>query len=194
MLKPEQNSETITPDGGIIKIPIKEQKGGKLIKWVKGINAKFHYKVYAYVFPIFDGSTNENTCQGHAHNEQSHSCCSNKKTKDEQLQEKVDLIKSLLEPKKSKESAAILAEPKGKPVRTLVGDSRKNDEKPFELRIGYSFSVEAMEICIKTMKVGETARFLCMPDYCEVGIILNLGFCSVGICNAPRKDEQEVNF
>ncbi len=52
------------------------------------------------------------------------------------------------------------------PVRKLIGDSRAfNHESPFELRIGYSFSVVAMELCVKSMKIGEKSRFLCVNEY-----------------------------
>lgn len=49
----------------------------------------------------------------------------------------------------------------GRPVRRLVGDSEAMDPgNPFELRIGYGFSVPAFEICVKTMSIGEKARYL----------------------------------
>ncbi|KAH6582929.1 hypothetical protein BASA50_003108 [Batrachochytrium salamandrivorans] len=56
-----------------------------------------------------------------------------------------------------------------KPVRQKICDSRDHTEAgdPFELRIGYSFSVRAIELCVKSMRPGERARFLCMPEYCE---------------------------
>ena len=51
------------------------------------------------------------------------------------------------------------------PIRYFVADSRKHDpENPFELRIGYSFSVKAMELCVKSMNVGEKSRFLCQNE------------------------------
>lgn len=51
------------------------------------------------------------------------------------------------------------------PIRQLVADSRQHDaENPFELRIGYSFSVKAMELCVKSMTVGEKSRFLCQNE------------------------------
>jgi tetratricopeptide (TPR) repeat protein len=68
--------------------------------------------------------------------------------------------------------------------RIKVGDSIENDPtNPFEMRIGLGFSVPAMEKCVKTMKVGERARFLCMPDECEVGSKRYLYLqCAVQIC------------
>ncbi|KAJ3143447.1 hypothetical protein HDU90_000207 [Geranomyces variabilis] len=55
-----------------------------------------------------------------------------------------------------------------RPVRRKVGDTREDTpDAPFELRIGYKFSVTAMELAVKSMRVGEKARFLCMPQYCE---------------------------
>jgi hypothetical protein len=58
------------------------------------------------------------------------------------------------------------------PTRSLVADSRFTDpSKPFELRIGRSFSVTAFEIAVRTMKVGEVARFFCAPNYVDVCIV-----------------------
>jgi hypothetical protein len=51
------------------------------------------------------------------------------------------------------------------PVRYFVADSRQHDpENPFELRIGYSFSVKALELCVKSMSIGEKSRFLCQNE------------------------------
>jgi hypothetical protein len=51
------------------------------------------------------------------------------------------------------------------PVRYFVADSRQHDpDNPFELRIGYSFSVKAMELCVKSMSIGEKSRFLCQNE------------------------------
>lgn len=52
--------------------------------------------------------------------------------------------------------------------RTLIGDSKRWDKRPFELRIGKGFSVEAMEVAVKTMRIGEVSRFFCLPKYAEV--------------------------
>ncbi|KAJ3161453.1 hypothetical protein HDU86_007235 [Geranomyces michiganensis] len=61
-----------------------------------------------------------------------------------------------------------LSETLPRPVRRKVGDTREDTpDTPFELRIGYKFSVTAMELAVKSMRVGEKARFLCMPQYCE---------------------------
>ncbi|KAJ3179829.1 hypothetical protein HDU87_002397 [Geranomyces variabilis] len=67
------------------------------------------------------------------------------------------------------DDASSSAEPFPRPVRRKVGDTREDTpDAPFELRIGYKFSVTAMELAVKSMRVGEKARFLCMPQYCEV--------------------------
>jgi hypothetical protein len=59
--------------------------------------------------------------------------------------------------------------PSKPPVKRLIGDSKVHDpDRPFELRIGLGFSVPMFEKCVKTMKVGERARFLCMPEECDV--------------------------
>jgi hypothetical protein len=65
------------------------------------------------------------------------------------------------------------------PVRTLISDSKNYDEsKPFELRIGYKFSFEALEQCITSMQIGEKSRFLIMPEYCNV-TAFKPGLCSI---------------
>ncbi|KAJ3164002.1 hypothetical protein HK101_000537 [Irineochytrium annulatum] len=57
---------------------------------------------------------------------------------------------------------------RGPPQRKKIGDSRDADPtKPFEMRVGLGFSVPCIEKCVKTMKVGEKAKFLCMPEECE---------------------------
>jgi hypothetical protein len=66
--------------------------------------------------------------------------------------------------------------------KKLVSDSRRFDsQKPFELRIGYSFIVKAMEICVKSMKPGEKSRFLCMNDYIQVCRVF-----SISVAISPR--------
>ncbi|KAI8893546.1 hypothetical protein BC833DRAFT_608016 [Globomyces pollinis-pini] len=186
MLQPEaqsvQNlSESITPDGGIVKIPIITKTGPK-INWTKGFNAKFHYTVHAYIVPTnadeksTDTTSEKDThcCHDHSssgsHHKHDHSCQTDSKQREELLKSKMEMVEKMLsnsKKKKVKNTSKLPLNPAQKPVRTLISDSRKNDKNPFELRIGYSFSVTAMEIAIKTMKVGEKSRFLCMPEYCE---------------------------
>jgi len=61
------------------------------------------------------------------------------------------------------------SEDNAKPVRKLISDSKEADAgKPFELRIGYNFTVKAMELCVKSMSIGEKSRFLCMGDSIDV--------------------------
>ena len=205
MLQPElqRNSESLTGDGSIVKLPIKSQPSQPSIKWRKGVNARFHYSCHAYITPKPKKQPDETAtaehkkgddCKdahchkpGHQHAHQhSHQGCHDCGSSESAMQKKVDMIKDLLEKttldkkkKKMKErsSSEQLKEeapldPNSKPVRTLISESKNNDPKPFELRIGYSFSVTAMEICIKSMKVGERARFLCMPQYCDAFIQL----------------------
>ncbi|KAJ3128280.1 hypothetical protein HK098_004859 [Nowakowskiella sp. JEL0407] len=54
------------------------------------------------------------------------------------------------------------------PVRVKIADTRDvKSSKPFEMRIGMGFSVKAMELGIKSMKIGEKARFLCDPEQAQ---------------------------
>jgi tetratricopeptide (TPR) repeat protein len=165
MLQPERQSSeaqsvSITPDGGIVKIPIIEKKDGKAIKWSRGMNAKFFYRAFAYITPTTEESKEHSEkCGSH--------CKHSEEEKQEILKKKADMLKMLLDGKSKKDHHSPPLDPSKRPIRTLISNSRDNDKDPFELRIGYSFSVTAMEIGIKTMKVGEKARFLCMPEYCE---------------------------
>eukprot|EP00158_Paraphelidium_tribonemae_P002804 Partr_v1_DN25688_c0_g1_i1_m4655 putative aryl hydrocarbon receptor interacting len=56
--------------------------------------------------------------------------------------------------------------------RTCIGDSRKWDGEPFELRLGKGFSVKAFEFAVRTMRIGERAKFYCTAEYSEAYIQL----------------------
>jgi tetratricopeptide (TPR) repeat protein len=162
----------LTSDEGIIKIPIIARNDLK-ISWIKGMNARFHYTAHAYLAPKKD-------CQPDG-NQESHNNSHNHKhdlkcrcDSQEARQKKLEMIQNLLDGKKNPSENAPEVDPNLKPVRTLIADSRRNHVEPFELRIGYSFSVKALEICVKSLTVGERARFLCMPDYVEGFIQLEM--------------------
>ncbi|KAJ3319609.1 hypothetical protein HDV06_006171 [Boothiomyces sp. JEL0866] len=166
----QSENQNVTPDGGIIKIPIVSRPEGKDIKWTRGINAKFHYKAFAYLLPGQKEECNHETDCAH----KSHSFCGSDCTgekKNDHMKNKIELMQKLLDSSKiskdDKKQPKVELDPNLKPVRQQVSNSRDLQPTPFELRIGYSFSVKAMELCIKTMKIGERARFLCMPEYCD---------------------------
>lgn len=189
MLQPElqRNSENLTGDGGIIKLGLKTFPQRQKVNWRKGVNAKIRYTAHAFITPpsekskdnqdgqcgsdCHDHDHNHNHKHDHKHNHKhSHGCCDTLEDKMKRL----DVLKDLVEKgsKKSKKAPEKIKDedldPSQKPVRTLISDSTKNDPiNPFELRIGYNFSVTAMEISVKSLKVGEKARFLCMPQYCD---------------------------
>ena len=50
--------------------------------------------------------------------------------------------------------------------KRLIATTR--DIEPFELRIGMGFNVEMFENCIKSMSIGESARFLIFPPNFKV--------------------------
>jgi hypothetical protein len=58
--------------------------------------------------------------------------------------------------------------------RVKIGDSRRWDRQPFELKLNRGFSVQAFELAIKTMRIGETSKFFCLSQYAEVFFILSL--------------------
>ncbi|KAJ3269092.1 hypothetical protein HDV01_001865 [Terramyces sp. JEL0728] len=166
----QTENQNVTADGGIIKIPIVSQPERKEIKWERGINAKLHYKAFAYLVPGQKEECKHDTDCVH----KSHSFCGSdcKGEKDaDRMKNKVELMQKLLDSSKitkdEKKETKIELDPNLKPVRQQVSNSRDLQPFPFELRIGYSFSVKAIELCIKTMKIGERARFLCMPEYCD---------------------------
>jgi hypothetical protein len=198
MIQPERQSakaqsESIVPDGGIVKLPLVSMPNNSSIKWKRGTNALFHYVAYAYISPCQHESAEIHNCN------ESH-CCGKNHDRDAELQRKTKMLEELFsktklsdqEKKKNREDA--YREPENhekKPVRTLIANSKDNDESPFQLRIGYKFAVTAMEICIKTMKVGEKARFLCMPQYCEV-FKVHVGIYPIRSCNEARKVKQRT--
>lgn len=148
--------EKVTPDGGVLKITLREGDATKpMPKWVRGANARFHYAVYAY---LKENRDSHKPC-AHVHSEtgdnDDHSCC----PKSHDTHQHDQHINGSIGP-----------EDDNRPVRQKVWDTREeNPNEPFELRIGYSFSVKGMEIAVKTMKVGERSRFLCFPEYSQVG-------------------------
>ncbi|KND02919.1 uncharacterized protein SPPG_02000 [Spizellomyces punctatus DAOM BR117] len=153
MEDPMSKMDKVTPDGGILKILLRDgDKTKPRPQWVRGANARFHYQVYTYGKPMKEsspqGSGHDHSAKsGHTHG--NGPCCSHTRTATKDVE--VSANREFPQPKRKK-----------------VGDSREDDpERPFELRIGFSFSVKAMEMCVKTMTVGERSRFLCMPEYCE---------------------------
>lgn len=153
-----------------MKLPINSNNSTP-ITWSRGMNALFHYTVHAYLTPVIvkpnEEAETKTTTEPHKHHTHDHKDCCSETSK----QAKMNLIQDLLAGKKpelqdpTKEELDAMKDLK--PIRTLISSSRKNDPKPFELRIGYSFSVKGMELCIKSMKVKERARFLVMPEYSE---------------------------
>ncbi|KAJ3105786.1 hypothetical protein HDU96_008443 [Phlyctochytrium bullatum] len=124
----------------------------------------------------------------HNHGHHHHDHKDDSKKRGELLQERAKRFESILEqltekPKKKPVSAknethAVAKEveetktgkskeAESKPVKRRISSSRDYDEKPFEMRVGLGFSVPCLEKCVKTMKVGERAKFLCLPEECE---------------------------
>ncbi|KAL5033603.1 hypothetical protein BDV3_000571 [Batrachochytrium dendrobatidis] len=174
----------IVPDGGIIKLPLLTNTVSSPIEWTRGSNAKLHYIVHAYISPTHEKELLE--ANHHSHDSNcTHSNDSVMTDKSEMFQK---LVASINTTKKKKVScntnspnpisrlswsnstAAPDSTPDAlPPVRRKICDSRDHTDSadPFELRIGYDFSVKALELCVKSMSVGERARFLCMPEYCQ---------------------------
>ncbi|KAJ3277564.1 hypothetical protein HK104_003198, partial [Borealophlyctis nickersoniae] len=151
-----QDMEKITPDGGILKLTIRPgDLSAPPPEWSRGSNAKFHYTVHTYSRP---GEAAE---KGHVHTK---SCSHGHSDHAVDGHNHTHIHTHTHDHSETHNSRG----EEQRPIRKKVGDSRDLDpEKPFELRIGFNFSVRAMEMCVKTMRVGEKARFLCMPQYCE---------------------------
>ena len=124
----------------IIKMIIQEAPETSMnITWSKGANAKLYYQVHAFVHP-------HKQIKRQKHN----SCCSHRS---HSIHAHTD--ESIIEENEVKEDEQV------KPERRFVSNSKSyTDSLPFELRIGYDFSVKAFETSIRSMKVGERARFL----------------------------------
>ena len=181
----KSTSYSIVPDGGIIKLPIVEKASSKPIVWRRGVKAIFHYTAHVYLAPGSDDQSKQ--ARGHSHDQTNSKSCRNhthskpcSHEPEGEISNRVSMIQELLrksslsheeKEKRKTEYYRDTNDSNVSPVRTMISNSRDNDPNPFELRIGYSFSVPAMEMCIKTMQIGEKARFLCMPKYCEVYII-----------------------
>jgi hypothetical protein len=196
----ESMSTNLTGDGGIVKIPLKPPTSTKELDWVRGANAKFHYTVHAYIIdapkkPATDSHAhthNGKKCTSHKHSS-SDECSSDTHKNSPNVESFKTIIDAIADKKPlPKEMFATQDHPSKsnpdlKPTRKKISDSRDGD--PFDLRIGYSFSVKALEICVKSMKIGETSRFLCMPAYCEVPQ-LNPGLRAAGDCIAAKQTQQ----
>ena len=62
---------------------------------------------------------------------------------------------------------------------TIVDDSRTMGTGPFELLVGREFKLSVWEELVKTMKIGEVARFTC-PF--EVWLKIQLTFIGFHVC------------
>jgi hypothetical protein len=56
-----------------------------------------------------------------------------------------------------------------RPVRCLIRDTRApTTPEPMEIRVGLGFTVPCMETAVRSMRVGDEARFLVQPEQAEV--------------------------
>ncbi|KAI8854904.1 hypothetical protein BC829DRAFT_378782 [Chytridium lagenaria] len=178
----------IDPTSKIYKIPLDSPQPSptstqKKISWGKGSNAKFHFTVYAYVSPDIEAAATaeienmkKDHHEGHKHGKKGHDHHhKDPKKRGEELQKRAKAFEAMLEQLKDggKTTRKEVKEVKDgqktlpPPTRRKLSDSRNYDEKPFEMRVGMGFSVPCMEKCVKTMKPGEKARFLCLPEECD---------------------------
>ncbi|KAJ3023712.1 hypothetical protein HKX48_001602 [Thoreauomyces humboldtii] len=149
--------DKVTPDGGILKITLREpeDKSRPAPSWFRGVNARFHYSVFLYSPEGGASQSNNKSEKPPVHDPN----CSHDHSHDHHKDHD-----HAPNPRVGSEGGA---DGTGRPVRRKVADSRDDGQEPFELRIGYRFSVRAMELAVTSMRVGEKARFLCMPEYCE---------------------------
>ncbi|KAJ3085179.1 hypothetical protein HK102_000240 [Quaeritorhiza haematococci] len=158
--------QPVTPDGGILKLKLRDGDLTKgLPKWERGSNALFHWVTHTFAQKEEKKKTKKasHSCSSHGHDhehhqdEQRHSSCGKGTCKDKEHQHHEHT------PKKGGSNGQ-----GPHPLRTKVGSSWEYDDgKTFEMRIGLSFAVPAFETCVKTMRVGEKARFLCMPEHIQ---------------------------
>ncbi|KAJ3258971.1 hypothetical protein HK103_003112 [Boothiomyces macroporosus] len=93
-------NQNVTPDGGIIKIPIVSKPEGKEIKWTRGINAKFHYKAFAYLLPGQKEECRHDTDCVHKSHSFCGSDCKDEK-KSDHMKNKIELMQKLLNSSKT---------------------------------------------------------------------------------------------
>ncbi|TPX35406.1 hypothetical protein SeMB42_g07175 [Synchytrium endobioticum] len=157
----------VTEDGGIVKMILSRQvpknatvghsSDTEIVGWERGWKARIQYTAWSFLPDDLDMSTgltsseccgdkHDKHCHDHSDNRRS-SNCSHRHNEETQIQ--LPALTSTSRPK-----------------RVKVGDSSL-DSVPFEIRMGMKFTVPAMEACIRTMRVGETARFLCLPPYTD---------------------------
>ncbi|KNE54810.1 hypothetical protein AMAG_00761 [Allomyces macrogynus ATCC 38327] len=180
--------QKVTDDGGIVKIVLKparakngddDDQNQQPMAWVKGTNAKLHYKVTTAPFRQLEKAGSKSkvatTAPGNRRND---ATARKRELKDS---------KEALHPKSERNGddsdddgassaptapKAVYASPSGvqytfdPSVRRTVADSTV-DEEPFELRIGRKFMFPALETAVCTMRPGETSRFLLAPEYTD---------------------------
>ncbi|KAJ3074659.1 hypothetical protein HDU98_010655 [Podochytrium sp. JEL0797] len=157
--------------------------------WSKGSNACFNFTVHAYVTPELDAAANEEAqriTQDHAHghpkDKHDHDHKHDPKTdRESKLKQRSLALESILTQLKSASSptpptttttptpSATPSPPNATtpPTRRLISSSKSTNPPTtphFSLRIGLGFSVPMLEKCVRTMRPGERARFLCLPS------------------------------
>ncbi|TPX36958.1 hypothetical protein SmJEL517_g00952 [Synchytrium microbalum] len=177
----------VTPDGGIVKMQNLTTASEQFPVWERGSNAKIAYTAYTFIPHDLESTPNDPSSPSpvakhecHQHNSSSDKiCCSNHEN-----EHKHDCSSSHGKCHQEPDIIPLPITEQSKPKRVKVGES-----SVFELRMGMKFSVPAMEECIKTMRVGETAKFLCLPPYTDGYVQMELALRqerdkSVG--SAPR--------
>jgi hypothetical protein len=148
----KNNPIPITSDGGVVKLLLSDGDPCKLPpSWIKGSKASFHFT--AYTIPYHQKQEAGNWFK---------SGLALAKLNQEQSEEEAE--------RENFHTATCSHDDKrvDPNKRTKIGDSKKWDGFPFDLRINMGFSVQVLELAVKTMRIGEKARFYCNPSYAEV--------------------------
>ncbi|KAJ3375141.1 hypothetical protein GGF31_005863 [Allomyces arbusculus] len=197
--------QKVTEDGGIVKIVLKpaptknddDDHNQQPLAWVKGTNAKLHYKVTTAPFRQLDKASSKtktvknasasrdiraSKCCDHDHHDHAgpHDHESAATARGRELKDS----KEVLHPKPERDEdqgaddvdtaapKAVYASPSG--VQYTFDPSVRRmvadstvDREPFELRIGRKFMFPALETAVCTMRTGETSRFLLAPEYTD---------------------------
>lgn len=159
----------LTEDGSILKMLLDPApKNTTICSWEKGATTKFHYTTHTFVKKDDEKRekpvNHDQNCKHHHHGHLKNP-----------IQDVV--IKGKAPQSLSPSSASSIEtsdnSESDKPIRKKIADTREIDpDTPFEMKIGYNFSVPAFELCVKSMKEGERSRFLIMPEMLQVNLKL----------------------
>jgi hypothetical protein len=177
------NIQQITQDGGIMKVNISPGLSSKAVpKWKKGTKAFIYYQVYSVPLEGERAQKLKEADQRHETNKNIkgatgqmnklnlsslaanlHSTCSHKHDHDKTTKcTDKKCNQSAEEQKKTYKG------PDPRFERVLLADNRRDDTSPLELKTNMGFTFKGLELAVKSLKIGECAKFFMTSVYCDV--------------------------